>query len=61
MSMLLLSFQTLRLHVPFIIFLLNQLSWANLRHSVKFVVAVFRSCRQLFLLVMLFFCTTFLA
>ena len=33
-SMLLPSAPTLRLHVPFIIFLSNQLSWANPRYSV---------------------------
>ena len=40
-SVLLLSAVTLRLHIPFIIFLLNKLSYENPRHSVKFVAAVF--------------------
>ena len=40
-SVLLLSAETLRLHVPFVIFLLNQLSYENPSHSVKYVAAVF--------------------
>lgn len=39
--MLLLGALTSCLHVPFIIFLVNQIRLANTRHSVKFVAAVF--------------------